>query len=216
MIPCLTIDQARDTAAALRAEGVVLGGERGGMPIEGFDLGNSPAEYVPATVGGKIVVLTTTNGTKTLLECAGAEQVLIGSFVNLSALCSLLAERQNVDLVCAGTDGHVTREDVLLAGAVVDRLAFDDSGAAPVWELNAEALAAHDVWLAVATGAADGLLLARLVDAMRASRGGENLIALNMAADIERAARIDRFSLVPRFDPSRGRIVVDAAAEHMP
>ena len=136
--------------------------------------------------------------------------------MNLSALCSVLAGRQNVDLVCAGTDGHVTREDVLLAGAVVDRLAFDDSGGGPVWDLNAEARAARDAWLAVAAGATDGPLLARLVDAMRASRWGENLIALNMAADIELAAQIDRFLVVPRFDRSRGRIVVDSAAGHMP
>ena len=216
VIPCLTIDQARDAAAAFQADGVVLGGERGGRPIAGFDLGNSPAEYAPASVGGKTVVLTTTNGTKALLQCAGAEQILIGAFVNLSALCTLLAERQNIDLVCAGTDGHVTREDVLLAGAVVDRLAFDGSGDAA--GLGAECRSASGPRGMGRRGRRrDGpSLFARLVEAMLASRGGENLIALNMAADIELAAQIDRFAIVPRFDPSRGRIVVDSAAGHMP
>ena len=167
-------------------------------------------------MGGKTVVLTTTNGTKALLECAGARTDLDRIVREPLGLCSVLAERQNVDLVCAGTDGHVTREDVLLAGAVVDRLAFDRSGDEPVWELNAEARAARDAWVAVAAGATDRALIARLVEAMRASRGGENLIALDMAADIELAAQIDRFAIVPRFDPSRGRIVVDSAAGHMP
>lgn len=215
VIPCLTIEDALAAAGSLPANGVVLGGERGGRPIEGFDLGNSPAEYEHSIVAGKTIVLTTTNGTKALLQCAGAEQIVIGSFVNLSALCSVLAGRQNVDLVCAGTDGQITREDVLLAGAIVDRLTAEQSSAGPHWELNGEAWAARDAWLAVVAGATDRELTARLIEAMRASRGGENLVALGMSGDIELAARIDRFTIVPRFDPASGRIEADLAAGHM-
>ncbi len=215
VIPCLTIEDARAAAGALPSNGVVLGGERGGRSIEGFDLGNSPAEYVPRIVAGKTIVLTTTNGTKALLQCAGSERILMGSFVNLSALCSVLAGRQNVDLVCAGTDGQITREDVLVAGAIVDRLTVEPSSTEPEWELNGEAWAARDAWLAVVTGATDGELTARLIEAMRASRGGENLIAIGMSGDIELAAQIDRFTIVPRFDPVSGRIEADPAPGHM-
>jgi 2-phosphosulfolactate phosphatase len=215
VVPCLTIEEARATAEALSADGVVLGGERGGRPIEGFDLGNSPAEYVPRTVGGKTIVLTTTNGTKALLQCAGAERIVIGSFVNLSALCAVLSGGQSIDLVCAGTDGQVTREDVLLAGAIADRLTFEQPSAQPVWELNGEAHAARDAWLALVAGATGGELTARLIEAMRASRGGENLIALGMSGDIELAAQIDRFAIVPQFDPASGRIESDTAPGHM-
>jgi 2-phosphosulfolactate phosphatase len=214
VIPCLTIDDARAAAGALPADRVVLGGERGGRPIEGFDLGNSPAEYSAANVAGKTVVLTTTNGTKALLQCVLAEQILIGSLVNLSAVCSVLAGRQNIDLVSAGTDGQITREDVLVAGAIVDRLTCGQSDSEPSWELNGEARAARDAWLAQVAGAIGGDLTARLIEAMRASRGGENLVALGMSGDIELAAQIDRFTIVPRFDPTSGRIELLPASSH--
>lgn len=215
VIPCLTIEDARAAAGSLPADGVVLGGERGGRPIEGFDLGNSPAEYVPGMVNGKTIVLTTTNGTKALLQCAGAELVVIGSLVNLSALCLVLAGRHSVDVVCAGTDGQITREDVLVAGAIVDRLTCEQLDFEPAWELNGEARAARDVWLGVVASATGGALTARLIEAMRASRGGENLIALGISGDIELAAQIDRFAIVPRFDPASGRIETLPRQNHM-
>src|SRR6185295_19285104 len=87
-----------------------------------FDLGNSPGDFTSATVQGKFVVLTTTNGTKALLHCRRAPQVLAGAFANLSALCSTLSECERVGLVCAGTDGEATEEDLLLAGAMVEQL----------------------------------------------------------------------------------------------
>ncbi len=68
VVPCLTIDDARARAAEFPPGEALLGGERGGLPIEGFDLGNSPAEYTSQVVAGKTVVLTTTNGTKALLR----------------------------------------------------------------------------------------------------------------------------------------------------
>jgi 2-phosphosulfolactate phosphatase len=215
VIPCLTIEDALTAAGALPPDEVVLGGERGGRAIEGFDLGNSPAEYVSDKVAGKTVVLTTTNGTKALLQCAGAEQIVIGSLVNLSALCTVLAGRDRVEVVCAGTDGQGTREDVLVAGAIVDRLTVEQPASESAWELNGEARAARDAWLAVVAGATGGELTARLVAAMRDSRGGENLIALGMAGDIELAAEIDHFALVPRFNPASGRIEQLLAAGHM-
>ena len=103
--------------------GIILGGERGGLPIPGFDLGNSPAEYTRERVAGKTVVFTTTNGTRAMQRCKQASRVLLGAFVNFSAVCRELGGVEQVVLVCAGTDGHVTREDTLFAGAVVDDLA---------------------------------------------------------------------------------------------
>jgi 2-phosphosulfolactate phosphatase len=100
----------------------VLGGERGGKRIEGFDLGNSPAEYKPALVAGKTVLFTTTNGTRAMQMCRQAQKVLIGSFANFSAMCRELGKLDHVDILCAGTDGQITREDVLFAGAVIEDL----------------------------------------------------------------------------------------------
>lgn len=197
--PCLSIEQARERAAQLGKQ-ALLGGERGGLAIEGFDLGNSPAEYSTDCVAGRPIVLTTTNGTKALLHCQQAREILAGAFVNLSALVAHLAHAERIDMLCAGTDGGITREDVLLAGAIVARLP-----ATVAWQLNDEAHLARDAWLSVA--GRDGALRGfRLLEALRASRGGTNLIALGMDRDIQLAAQVDRYALVARFDPGSGQI----------
>src|SRR5438874_11853400 len=83
VIPCLEIDEARKAAADFGSP-AILGGERGGRPIAGFDLGNSPAEYSREQVAGKTVVFTTTNGTRALLRCKAARRVLLGAFISFS------------------------------------------------------------------------------------------------------------------------------------
>ena len=201
VVPCLSIEDARRSAGEFTAGQALLGGERGGRPIEGFDLGNSPAEYTPARVAGKTVVLTTTNGTKALLLSTAASEILIGALVNLSAVCARLKEDSTgVDIVCAGTDGKITREDVLFAGAVADQLAAGD------WQLDDQADIARDAWRSVTGGASGEALWQNLATAMRSSRGGRNLIEIGMAADIDWAARVDRHHMVPRYDGHDGRI----------
>jgi len=123
VIPCLEVDEARRTAERFAAGEVVLGGERQGVRIDGFALGNSPAEYTKATVGGRTVVFSTTNGTKAMHACRLADAVWIGAFVNFSAVLHRLraaaGQGRPLHLLCAGTDGRVTGEDVLFAGALV-------------------------------------------------------------------------------------------------
>src|SRR5262245_38314927 len=121
--PCLDVDEARGLAGRLEAGKVLLAGERGGRPLPGFDLGNSPRRFNGRTCRGVTVVLTTTNGTRALLRCAPAARTLVAAFVNYSAVCEQLkAESRPVHVVCAGTDGDVALEDSLLAGALVDFL----------------------------------------------------------------------------------------------
>lgn len=205
--PCLSIDDARARCMELGSNAAVLGGERGGRPIAGFDLGNSPAEYTSARVGGRTVVLTTTNGTKALVHCRAASVILVAAFVNLSGVTNRLrsvAQTLAINIICAGTDGIVTREDVLVAGAIVARLTPADS------LLNDQALLARDAWLEIAADRSGEELAAQLTKAMRESRGGRNLIEIGMATDIELAARIDRYSTVPVYDANRGQIVQGA------
>lgn len=202
VIPCREVAESRQVASLFPPGEVVLGGERGGLPIEGFQLGNSPAEYTPEAVAGKTVVLTTTNGTKALVHCRAASQILVGALVNLSALCARLAESDiaGVDVVCAGTERRVTWDDVLVAGAVAQRLA--DLG----WQLDDTAQIARDAWRNVAGTSTGDEFQHRLVPALRTSRGGRNLVKIGMADDIARAAAVDRFAIVPRFDPNSRRI----------
>lgn len=215
VVPCLEVEEAKRLAAT-RPGTAVLGGERGGRKIPGFDLGNSPTDYVPAVVGGKSVIFTTTNGTRALNRCRKADRVLIGAFVNLSAICRELADAQRIAIVCAGTDGHVTREDTLFAGAVASELARElvgqdlscraqqtTAGQVLPYVLNDQAEIAADAWRACTrdlTGANP------LGATLRASRGGRNLIEIGHENDIDLAAQIDKFDRVPELDLTTWRI----------
>ena len=101
----------------------ITAGERDGKIAPGLQHGNSPLEYPADFVAGKTLVLTTTNGTRLLHMVEGAAQIVIGSFLNLSALCDyLLAQNKRVLLGCASWKDKYNLEDTLFAGAVVDRL----------------------------------------------------------------------------------------------
>jgi len=103
----------------------ITAGERDGQIAEGLQHGNSPFEYPTSFVGGKTLVLTTTNGTK-LLHMAlerGARHIITGSFPNLSAVCDyLLQHQQRVVIGCAAWKDRVNIEDLLFAGAVINRV----------------------------------------------------------------------------------------------
>src|SRR5271167_3781383 len=83
---CRTVEEARRLAAELPAP-VLLAGERDGLPLPGFDLGNSPGEFTSERCRGATLVLTTTNGTRALLHAAAAQRVLVAAFANLGAVC---------------------------------------------------------------------------------------------------------------------------------
>lgn len=190
--PCAEVDEARALADGLPAGKVLLGGERGGRPLAGFDLGNSPREYAGPVCGGTTVVLTTTNGTRALLRAAEAERVLVAGFVNYSAVCEQLRqEARPIHIVCAGTDGAVTLEDTLLAGAFVDFLCEECEV-----RLNDAGRLAWDCF------ENHGRVL---VGALEVSRGGTQLRQLGYDDDIRAAAQVDQFALVPelRRDPLR-------------
>ena len=190
--PCLEVEDARRLAASFGRGACLLGGERGGVRIDGFDCGNSPAEYTSDRVAGKTLVFTTTNGTRAIAACGSAERMLLAALVNLSAVGrEIRRERGPLDIVCAGTNGSPTREDVLAAGAIVD---FLSCGAEQMWQWSDEALLARDAWQGIAS-AAD--FPASLIAALRESRGGRNLVDLGYDADIVAAAQIDALDVVP-------------------
>jgi 2-phosphosulfolactate phosphatase len=225
VVPCKEVADATAAAARLPAGTMILGGERGGLPIAGFDCGNSPAEYTRGRVFSRTVVFTTTNGTLAMQQCKLAAEVFIGGFVNLTAVCRRLAHLQGkrpIHLLCAGTRGKITREDVLCAGAIVERLLDDYLDEAV---LNDQARLALDSWraamrcgqktppgklLALSPAelrAVNALDCARLVTELRETQGGRNLIGLGMDSDIPLAAAIDNFDHVPELNVAEWRIV---------
>jgi 2-phosphosulfolactate phosphatase len=206
VIPCLEVEEALRFAGGAETA-VVLGGERGGRPIPGFDLGNSPAEYTAERVAGRTVVFTTTNGTRAMLRCSTARRLLLGAFVNFSAVCRELGGETRIALVCAGTDGQVTREDALFAGAVVDDLCRHASRRDAVggggFALNDQAEIAADAWRAAVR-----LLVDRpLGMTLRDSCGGRNLIEIGQENDIELAGQIDRYDLAPVVNTTTWQIL---------
>ena len=203
VVPCLEIDEALQ----IKGPEILRGGERGGRQIPGFDLGNSPAEYRRDVVAGKTIVFTTTNGTRAMRRCQQARRVLLGAFVNFSALCRELAGESQIALVCAGTDGQVTREDTLLAGAIVVDLVHSatrpEGTHAPRWpRLNDQAEIAADAWQTAVRLLTDRPLGIMLKD----SRGGRNLIEIGQENDIDLAAQIDKSDVVPELDLATWRI----------
>jgi 2-phosphosulfolactate phosphatase len=121
IIPVAEVDEC--IAYRDRQTGYLLAAERNGEVVSGFDFGNSPFSYTREKVAGKTVVLTTTNGTQALHLSRSAKKVVIGSFLNLTALCDWLkTQNESILLVCAGWKNNFNLEDTLFAGAVVEQL----------------------------------------------------------------------------------------------
>lgn len=123
VVPVESVDDALTVAKPFERSQVRLTGERRMLPISGFDLGNSPGQFSADAVGGRTVVMTTTNGTRALMSLQGARDVVVAAYVNHAAVSALLrtAARSNTDIsiVCAGNEGHFSLEDAACAGRYV-------------------------------------------------------------------------------------------------
>jgi 2-phosphosulfolactate phosphatase len=207
IMPCGEIDEARRVARSLPVGASLLAGERQGLPIEGFDLGNSPGDCTPDNCSGKTLVMTTTNGTRAILASLDADRVLVAAFVNRKATIEALkVDGRPIHMVCAGTDGQISLEDSMLAGALaheLDSWAWEDSEAKvatikideeetlPETVLaNDEAEIAVSLWRETESIIEEGYTL---VDALSDGRGGRRVLSIGLDADLEDAARLDRF-----------------------
>jgi 2-phosphosulfolactate phosphatase len=139
VIPVASLEEARAWKA--RDSRVLLCGERGGLKVPGFDLGNSPSEYGHEAVRGRTLVFASTNGSLAMLACARSDERLLGSFVGASALVDTLAGRRFVRIVCSGREGRFAVEDVACAGwlcaALAARGATIEGGAARLAQAQA-------------------------------------------------------------------------------
>lgn len=119
IVPVSGIDESR----AYREKGYLIGAERNGEMLDGFDLGNSPFSYMDPVVRGRDVALSTTNGTQAIAAAKGARLLVAGSFLNLDVLCAwLAAQDRSVLLLCSGWKNSFNLEDTLFAGAVAEKL----------------------------------------------------------------------------------------------
>ncbi len=132
VIPSESLDKAVKIYSSLSKEVRFLGGERNGLKPDGFDAGNSPYEYTEQAVKGKNVIISTTNGTRTFIKGKNAKYRIIGAFVNLNAILDFIFddldknesdfENAKVIFLCSGTNGRLSYEDTLCAGAFINSI----------------------------------------------------------------------------------------------
>jgi 2-phosphosulfolactate phosphatase len=123
IVPVSSLEEAQYWQNKLGNDDCILCGEKDGLKIPGYHLGNSPQEFTKQAVGDKIIIMNTTNGTKAITNSKNADSVLIGSFLNAQSVIDAIQKKGNaVTLVCSGWKERLSLEDMLCAGLIIDRL----------------------------------------------------------------------------------------------
>ena len=188
IIPLATVEEAFRMAKAFPRGFVLLGGERESKEIPGFDLGNSPREYVAERVEGKKIILTTTNGTKAFHAVSSGREILAGSFLNIGAVARRCVESEkDLFIFPSGDQGYFSLEDTLCGGMLIDLILRRKK---------------EEVVLTDASYGAQ-ILFQRfkdnLVEAFHLSHHGKELIHRGFEEDLAYCAQIDTTPLVPIF-----------------
>ncbi len=204
VVPAASTEEALRIANSIGRDQVLLAGERHGVRIEGFDLGNSPAEFSSDVVGDRTLIMATTNGTRALLALAGARMVFIAAFVNLGAVARRIVAAENPLVVCAGREGMVSVDDALCAGHLVEAWLNERQNESTEADLGDGAVAA--------------LSLARdngpvTTQFLRNTAAGRALERIGLGTDIEMCSKVDTIRAVPvlldrqiiRLEPTRSR-----------
>jgi len=171
---------AVEEAFALKAKNpeAILAGERYGVPLEGFDLGNSPEDFLRKRVNNRLVILTTTNGTQALAASRGARAVVTASFLNLDAVVARLQELGPPWLVvCAGCNGHFGVDDAIVAGALAEALGQDHAFVHLYRSVKKD-----------------------LTAVLLGCEAGQELIKAGLAKDVPQCAEVSRLTVVPMLD----------------
>jgi len=188
IIPVSTVEEAFQLAKTFPLGTTLLGGERGSRKIEGFDLGNSPKEYAAEKVKGKRLILTTTNGTRAFHFVSSGKEVMVGSFFNIGATVQRCVERdRDLLLFPSGDNGNFSMEDTVCGGMLIDG-ALRKGG--KTVGLTDASRAAHFLYRR---------FRANLVEALRLSSHGRDLIDLGLGDDLPYCAQTNITDLVPIF-----------------
>ena len=190
VMPMESSDEAVTRSKQFERGAVLLAGERRMLKMDGFDLGNSPIEHARDTVEGKTVLLSTSNGTKALLAVQGARDVVVASYVNLSAVSTMLrtALRGGADitLVCAGQDRQFALEDAACAGRYVHDVSKRLSGL----DTNDAAFAASLI---------DRKFGDNLMRLFNTAAHGRALAAAGFGDDLAACAAVDSYPVIPIY-----------------
>jgi 2-phosphosulfolactate phosphatase len=188
IIPVATVEEAFQRGKALSRRSVILGGERESKKIPGFDLGNSPKEYVAEKVKGKKLILTTTNGTKAFHLVSSGKEILVGSFFNISVIAQkCLAWNRDLFIFPSGDEGNFSLEDNLCGGMLIDRM----------MKIGRKRIALTD-----ASHCAQILYeryKANILEAFRLSLHGQELVKRGFGEDLIYCTQIDITDVIPQF-----------------
>lgn len=192
VIPASGPGEAAELWSKLGPENAILAGERGGIKIDNFQLGNSPGEFTEDTVGDKLVILTTTNGSAVFGRTAKARLVYCAAIVNATTVANSLAnETGTIVIICSGQEGGFSIEDTLCGGMLIDRLA-DLTGTTPAMN--------------------DAASLARLLfrenqdklpQTIAQGEHARYLASIGFARDVELSSQVDALPVLPVLNDGR-------------
>lgn len=189
IIPVSTVEEALE----YKEKGFLVGAERNGEQLEGFDFGNSPYSYMRPDLKGQSIVLTTTNGTRAINMAKESYKVIIGAFTNLSQVVRWLsAQDKDIIVLCSGWKGRYNLEDTLFAGALTQEL----SNTGCISEIEDSALSAMYLY---------NLAKDDPYKFLMNSSHRRRLKRLNLKEDVRYCLRIDLASVLPVYD--NGRLV---------
>jgi 2-phosphosulfolactate phosphatase len=190
IIPTASTEEAVKLASSLGRADTLLCGERKGLKVEGFDLGNSPVEFKESVVRGKQLVMSTTNGTRAFLAAEDAARILAASFLNLSAVVEAVREEGSLLVICAGKEDRFSLDDGLCAGMLIRRLAELESA---------------DFLLNDAARMVSDLASLYVVDAefLASTAAGKALVEAGLEKDLQVCASLDQYRLVPEMRDRR-------------
>ncbi|MGO8991085.1 MAG: 2-phosphosulfolactate phosphatase [bacterium] len=188
VFPLASVEEALQMAKAFPRGSVLLGGERESGNIPGFDLGNSPRDYVAEKVKEKKLILTTTNGTKAFHLVSSGKEILVGSFFNIGAVAQRCLESgKDLLIFASGDEGNFSLEDTLCGGMLIDLIT--EKRKRPI-SLTDASQCAQILYQKFKNN---------LLEAFHLSRHGRELMNRGFEDDLAYCARIDISSLVPVF-----------------
>lgn len=197
VIPTSGPGEAGEMWTKIGSDMAVLAGERKGVKIENFQLGNSPLEFTKETVGGKFVIMTTTNGTSLFGKIHGASPVISCALTNISLVARRLAdEDKDIVVACSGREGHFSIEDTICGGMLVHLLR--EKHGKQIRQNDASSLA---------------LLLYetnndRIKQAIAAGEHGNYLDSIGFGEDVAVASDIDSMPVLPILKD--GRLILES------
>lgn len=186
VIPVADIEDAINISSHLERDMILLGGERNAVKIEGFDLSNSPLEYSEDVVKGKTIIITTTNGTRALKKASSSDDVVVGCLLNVTSVADYIhKENKDVVIICAGTEGKFSIDDIITAGAILDRL----EKLSP-YESDDLSKASYFLYKSFQDN---------ILNIMKYGYHLNRIEKLGFHEDVEFCTTIDKFSVVPKY-----------------